>query len=251
MAYGLALLAPPCAFAELTEESQLGAGAMRRPAYDGSASDVTQAIPLVRYLGDPWFVRTTQDVLEGGVRAPLAPGVHAGAQLAYEPGRYTSESDFLMEHRVPDVDRSASAGVHVEWDHMIGPMPLNLLLRARQNMDLAQGGQVDLRFSAGVLRAGPVSAGIFTQATWADAKSADSFYGISPEESRTSGLPAFRAGSGLMETSYGCVGSVDLSSKWTVVFSLESHRLQGDSAHSPIAERLTNFYATVGPAYRF
>jgi len=251
VAQAFLLMMPTAALAELSDESLAGPGAWWRPAYDGSASQVTELIPVVRYLGVPWFVRTTQDVFEGGVRVEVAPGLHAGAQLAYEPGRHASESGFLETHNVPDVDRGASAGMHVEWDVFIGPMPINLLVRARQNVALDRGAQVDLRLSAGVFRGGPVAMGVFGQVTWADAKSACTLYGITPQESLTTGLPAFQPGSGVMYTAFGWLGSVDLSSRWTVTLNLESHQLQGDTAHSPLAERRTNLYGSVGPAYRF
>jgi outer membrane scaffolding protein for murein synthesis (MipA/OmpV family) len=239
------------ASAEISDESLLGAGVRSRPAYDGSDSQVLEVIPILRYFGQAWFVRTTQDILEGGLRTEIANEVHAGAQLAYEPGRQTSESSFLERHRVPFVDRGASVGAQVEYDHLLGPMPINVLARARQDADLSRGAQVDLRLSAGVFQEGPVGAGLFTQATWASAKSVNSFYGIAPQESLATGLPAYDAGSGWLFVSYGLLASVDLSRKWTVVASAELQRLRGDAARSPLIERTSNDYASVALAYRF
>lgn len=248
-AFGLSV--PPVAFAELSNESLAGPGLRSQPAYDGSDSQHVEFVPVVRYFGQPWFVRSTQGVLEGGVRMELAPGLHAGAQLAYEPGRKTSESDFLENHSVPDVDRGASVGVHLEWDHMFGPMPITLLARVRQNTDSDLGAQADLRLSAGVYRGGRFAAGAFTQATWANAKSTGSYYGITPQESITTSLPAFHAGSGLLFASVGLLWSVDLGRDWIVVGSMESRHLQGDAADSPFSERGSNYYASAGLAYRF
>jgi outer membrane scaffolding protein for murein synthesis (MipA/OmpV family) len=247
--FAFGLIVPPVAFAELSNESLLGPGLRSQPAYDGSDSQRVAFVPVVRYFGQPWFVRSTQGVLEGGVRMELAPGLYAGAQLAYEPGRETSESDFLKNHGVPDVDRGASVGVHLEWDHMFGPMPITLLARARQNTDSDLGAQADLRLSAGVYRGGRFAAGVFAQATWANEKSTDSFYGITPQESVS--LPAYHAGSGLLFASVGVLWSVDLSQKWIVVGSVESRHLEGDAADSPLAERGSNYYASAGLAYRF
>jgi hypothetical protein len=58
-------------------------------------------VPVPRYLGEPWVVRSTQGPLEGSGRFKLAAGLHAGAQVAYKPERSTSESDFLVHHDVP------------------------------------------------------------------------------------------------------------------------------------------------------
>jgi outer membrane scaffolding protein for murein synthesis (MipA/OmpV family) len=242
---------PLVAFAEPSDESLLGAGLRSRPAYDGSASQLVDVVPVVRYFGHPWFVRSTQDVLEGGVRIELAPGLHAGAQLAYEAGRKTSESNFLKNHNVPDIHVGASVGVHLEWDHKFGPMPITLLARARQNTDSNLGAQADLRLTAGAYESGRVAAGVFTQATWANAKSTGSFYGITPQQSATTGLPAFRAGDGLLFASAGLLWSVDLSRNWAVVGSMESRHLHGDAAHSPLVERGSNYYASAGLIYVF
>jgi len=245
------LFAPTLAQAELSNETILGPGMLSQPAYDGSDSQVLEFAPVIRYLGNPWFVRSTQDVLEGGAWVALAPGLHGGVQIAYEPGRKTSQSGFLQSHDVPDVNDGVSIGLQTEWDHMFGPMPVTLLVRLRQHTDLHRGAQLDLRPSAGVFRAGPVSAGIYAQATWADAKSSDSLYGITPLESTDTALPAFSAGSGWLFARFGLLASVDLSSKWNAVGSLESRRLFGDAAHSPLTQRVSNRYGTVGIAYRF
>src|SRR3954468_17533514 len=110
------------AFAELSEESLIGPGLRSRPAYDGSASRELELVPVIRHYGERWFARSTQGVLEGGARFELAPGLHLGAQLAYEAGRKTSESDFLKARAFPDIDAGASIGAHLEWDHKFGPM---------------------------------------------------------------------------------------------------------------------------------
>lgn len=251
LACACGLLVPLAALAELSEDALLGPGLRTRPAYDGSAAQRGELVPVVRYYGHPWFVRSTQGVLEGGLRLALVPGLNAGAQMAYEPGRKGRDADFLKSHGVPDIDVGASVGVHLEWDHKFGRMPVTLLARARQHLDSDRGAQVDLRLSAGVFQQGRFSAGIFTQALWANAKSADSFYGITPALSGPTRLPAFNPGSGLVNVSGGLLWSFDVSKQWIVVGNLEARRLQGDVAGSPLVERRSNYYATAGIAYRF
>lgn len=242
---------PLPAFAELSDESLLGPGLRLQPAYDGSASRREEFVPVLRYFGRPWFARSTQGVLEGGVRMELAPGLHAGAQIAYEPARQKSESDFLRDHHVQDIGVGASAGAQIEWDHQLGAVPITLLARTRQNADADRGAQFDLRLSAGAYRSGRVSAGLFAQTTWANAKSAGFFYAITPQQSAATGLPAFHAGSGWLFASAGVLWSVDVNRNWIAVGSVESRRLQGDTARSPLVERVSNSYASAGLAYRF
>jgi outer membrane scaffolding protein for murein synthesis (MipA/OmpV family) len=245
------VIVPLAAVAELSNDSLLGPGLRSRPAYDGSDSQRNELVPVVRYLGRPWFARSTQGVLEAGVRTEFAPGLFAGAQLAYERGRKTSESDFLKSHHVPGINAGASVGLQLEWDQSFGPVPITLLTRVRQHTETDLGAHVDLRLSAGVFRSGPFALGVFAQATWASGKAADSDYGLSREQSATTGLPAFTAGNGWISGSGGMLWSIDLARSWVLVGNMEARRLQGDAARSPLTRRLSNHYVSAGVAYRF
>lgn len=251
VACALGMILPAPVFAELSQDTMIGPGLRARPVYDGSASQREELVPVVRYYGHPWFVRSTQGVFEGGLRIALAPGLNAGAQIAYEPGRKSREAGFLRNNSVADIDMGASAGVHLEWDHKFGPMPVTLLARARQHIDSDRGAQIDLRVSAGVFQQGRFNAGVFSQAMWANAKSAGSFYGISQALSGTTRLSAYDPGSGVVNISAGLLWSFDVNKEWIVVGNLEARRLQGSFASSPLVERKSNYYATVGIAYRF
>jgi len=247
--FGLAM--SQVALAELTDESMLGPSLYLRPAYDGSASQRTELAPIVRYYGQPWFIRSTEGILEGGVRTEITSGLHVGGQLAFEPGRLTKESDFLKNHGMPNVNSGASLGIHLEFDHKFGPMPISLLARARKHANSDRGAQADLRLSAGVYSNGRIGAGIFTQATWANAKSASSIYDVTAQQSSTTGLRTFSAGSGWLFASFGILWSIDLNPEWIVVGSVETRRLHGDASRSPLVERDSNYYASAGVAYRF
>jgi len=250
-AVALLLLAPLSALAQTALPQWIGAGVRTRPAYDGSASQRAELIPSVRYFGAPWFARTTQGILEGGARMELARGLDVGAQLAYEGGRIASESDFLSRNNVPDIKAGASVGLHIEWDQKLGPMPVTLLARGRQFVDRDRGAQADLRFTAIVFGGGAVTAAVFVQETWANSKSSQSFYGITPEQSTATGLPVYSAGSGPLYTSGGLLWGVDLSREWIVVGNLEGRWLHGAAARGPLAERTSNHYAGASLAYRF
>src|SRR6266852_4513202 len=251
MVLALPLIVPLAAFAQtaLPDYAWIGAGVRTRPAYDGSGAQRTDLIPTVRYYGGPWFARTTQGILEGGARVELSRGLNLGAQLAYEGGRLASESDFLRSHAVPDINPGASVGLHVEWDQKLGPVPVPLLARGRHFVDRDRGAQGDLRFTAIVFGGGAITAAVFVQGTWANSKSNQSFYGIAPAQSTN--LPAFSPGSGPLFATGGLLWGVDLSREWIVVGNLETRRLHGDAARSPLAERTSNHYASASLAYRF
>jgi outer membrane scaffolding protein for murein synthesis (MipA/OmpV family) len=220
----LLLLCPLFAFAQDDNPTLLGAQVRTRPDFDGSKKQVIDVIPLVRYYGSPWFARTTQGILEGGARTEIAPGLAVGAQLAYEAAGKT-------------VDWGTSVGAHIEWDTKVGPAPVNLLARLRQNVDTDRGAQADLRGTVGVYGSGPAQAGVFAQATWGSSKWTRAYYDVS--------------GSGLVYVSAGVLGSYDLGRRWMLVGSVEARRLQGDVKDSAFVETKSAYYANAGVAYRF
>jgi outer membrane scaffolding protein for murein synthesis (MipA/OmpV family) len=232
------------------EYAWIGAGVRSRPAYDGSSAQRLEPIPTVRYYGKPWFARTTQGLLEGGARRELAGGITLGVQAAYEGGRAASESEFLREHTVPDVSPGASVGLHLESDRHLGPMPVTLLARVRQNVDRDRGAQADLRLTGIFFGSARATVGAYLQSTWASGRSNQTYYGVAPP-SGTTGLPAYHAGGGLLSLAAGLLGGIDLSRQWILLWSLEGHQLQGDAARSPLAERRWNAYASASLAYRF
>jgi outer membrane scaffolding protein for murein synthesis (MipA/OmpV family) len=242
----LALLAcflPALALAQSEPDSStlIGAGIRSRPAYDGSRSQRTDIVPVLNIQRKLWFARTVQGILEGGAHKEIAPGLNVGAQLAYEEGRKRRESDFLRERNVSDLDPSASWGLHLEGDQKIGPIPLTVLVRWRNDLNSDRGSQLDFRLTAGVYQSGALALGVFGQATWATQKAVRTYYG----------QPGFNPSGGPLFTTFGVLGSYDLSRRWVVVGSVEARHLRGEAASSPLVERRDNHYATAGLAYRF
>jgi outer membrane protein len=250
----LLLIAPLPALAQIVDEDYtlLGLAVRTRPAYLGSLSQRTDLVPVVRYYGQPLFARTTQGILEGGLHWNLGSGLAAGLQLAYQEGRDSSESAFLRERNfTDDIDPSASVGFHVEWDARLGPAPVGVMARYRQDIDSDRGSLFDLRFNVGVYGAHRAIVALFAEATWGSSKANDTFYGITPAQSAASGFAAYQPGSGLREVAAGIQASYDLSRHWTLVGSVQQRWLQGDVARSPLADCRQNTYANAGVAYRF
>jgi outer membrane scaffolding protein for murein synthesis (MipA/OmpV family) len=249
------LLAPFAALAQQVlpdDYTLLGAAVRTRPAYDGSLSQKTDLVPVVRYYGQPWFARTTQGILEGGLHWALGSGVAAGFQLSYDEGRKSSESAFLREHNFnDDIDPGASVGAHLEWDTKVGPAPVGLMLRYRQSLDSDRGSLADARLNVGVYGSGGATVVLFAEATWGSSKANGTFYGVTPEQSAASGFAAYQPGSGMRHVGLGVIGGYDLSRHWTLVGSLQQRWLQGDVAQSPLADCRQNTYANAGIAYRF
>lgn len=202
----------------------IGAGVRSRPEFDGFSDRTTDLIPVLRYYGTPWFARTTQGMLEGGARWHVGEGTDIGAQLAYEQGPR-------------DKDPGASLGVHAEWDGRAGPMPLDALVRVRQQLDTDRGLLADLRLTAGVYEGHGVQAGVFGQATYANEDYYRAFYEVDE--------------SGLVYASVGALASYDLARHWVLVGSVERRRLTDHAMSSPLVAQRSASYGAIGLAYRF
>ena len=218
------LVVPLAVAAQDDDETFLGAGLYSRPKFDGSSHRSLDPIPVVRYYGKPWFARTTQGILEGGGRWQIGKGVAAGAQLAYEAGP--------LDHHP-----GASIGAHIEVDRMLGPAPLNALVRLRQFLQNGRGMEFDARATIGVYEGHGFAVGLFGQATWASEKSFEAYYALHD--------------SGLLFASLGALGSYDLSHRWLLLGSLEERRLGDNARQSAFVERRSAAYASLGLAYRF
>ena len=253
--FPLLLLSPLTALAQMILPDDyvlLGAAVRTRPAYDGSQSQRTDVVPVVRYYGQPWFARTTQGILEGGLHWNLGSGVSAGFQLSYDEGRDSSESAFLRDRNFTDnVDPGASIGAHFEWDGKIGPAPVGVLLRYRQSIESDRGALADVRLNLGLYGKGGATLVAFTDATWGSSNSNFTYYGVSPAQSAATGFAAYEPGSGLRHVGVGLIGGYDLSRHWTLTASVQQRWLQDSVAASPLADCRQNTYANAGVAYRF
>jgi outer membrane scaffolding protein for murein synthesis (MipA/OmpV family) len=249
-AFLLIALLPKGGFAQGSpwETPLLGVGVQVRPAFDGSSSPRLLVIPMVRYASDPLFVRTTQGVLEGGVRFRDPRGWSFGLLAAYEEGRPATE--FTRERRIEPVDAGVSVGCAAELSGNAGPAPVNLLVRLRRHTVASRGTQVDARITGGVFGGERFRTALYLETTWADGGSARSLYGVTPEQSAESGLEAHRIGAGLLHVTAGLLWSFELSGSWCLLGSAGERWLLGDADRSPLAEQPSGFRMTLGAAYR-
>ncbi len=229
----------------------IGAGVWSRPAYNGANTNHLSLIPVIRHYGQPWFLRTTFGMLEGGVRTEVLDGFTLGGQLAYEGGRNTSESELLAAHNLPTLNPSLSWGIHAELEKKLGSMPIIVLLRYRQDTENNRGEQTDFRLTAGIYNGAGLNAGIFAQSTWTTKKSANYYYGITAQQSASSGLAAFDAQSGEIFNAYGLLWSYDLNPQWMLLGSVESRQVREAVINSPLVQQSVNRYASLGLAYQF
>src|SRR3954468_14533800 len=218
------LLFAPLTAAALGDDVQfIGAGIYNHPKFDGSSAQHNDPIPQIQYIKGSWFARTTEGILEGGVRWGIGQSAAVGVQAAYEDGP-------RGEHP------GASLGVHAELDGKVGPAPISSVFRLRQFLSNGSGWEADARVNVGIYEGHGIAAAVYGQGTWANEKIFNNFYAVS--------------NSGLLFPALGVWGGYTITPKWLLLFSAEERRLGEAVISSPYVERRTGFYGSLGIAYR-
>ncbi len=250
----LILAMPLIAIAEDNSDPNIfGLALQSGPAYIGSDSNKVSPIPIIMFAKGPWFVQTTEGILETGLKQDFLNNYSAGIQLAYEDGRFRKDANFLKEHNIDNISASASYGAFLQYENNLSIIPIDLLVRYRKNVDSTRGSQLDLRLTAGIYggEGSRLNAEFFAQATYADQNSSQYYYGVSQEQSSVSMLNAYKNKAGLMSGQTGFWASYDITSNWLLVGDIEVEKLLGDSRNSPLAKDHTNNSIMVGVAYKY
>ena len=85
----------------------------------------------------------------------------------------------------------------------------------------------------------------------ADRRYMRSYFGITPEQSATTGLPAYVPAAGLRDVSIGLGLRAQLGPHWIGLAGLGSTHLLGDARHSPLTRKVTSIGFSGGLAWQF
>lgn len=229
----------------------VGAGVRIQPVYDGANQNETLPVPLVSFEREYYFVRTTRGLFEAG--AFITPTTHLRVGVAgnFELERDIDQLDSFAGLGLEDYSASASIGPFLEASCSLGPVPVNGLVRWRQNVLSERGAQADLRLTAGVLASERVRAATFAQVTWADAESMRFEYGLDAPTAVRAGLRTRTPSAGVRHYGLGLIGSFALTKRWSAIGIVEYRTVVGDVADSPFVLDSSNFQGTLGLAYRY
>jgi outer membrane scaffolding protein for murein synthesis (MipA/OmpV family) len=218
------LLAPLTAAAIDDEPRFVGGGLYSRPKFDGSSNRNLDPIPAIHYMGERWFARTTEGILEGGMRWAVGESAAIGLQAAYEQGPL-------------DRHPGMSLGVHADLEGKLGPAPIYSVFRLRQFLSNGSGWEADARITLGVYQGHGLAAGVYGQGTWANEKIFNAYYAVND--------------SGLLFSALGVLGAYDLGDRWLLLFNVEERRLGDAAMPSPYVARRSNPYGSLSLAYKF
>ncbi|MFC3050528.1 MipA/OmpV family protein [Kordiimonas pumila] len=228
--------------------ARLGVGFGFTPDYTGSDNYRFRIVPLIdiRYK-DAWRLNgslLTFKAYENG-------NFEAGPLLALSFGRDESNNPVLAG--IGDISDTFEVGVFAHWKTK------SALLSAeyRHGLGAGIGSSVRLTAGHGVFRKDNFVAMLVGRAKWISDKSAQTIFGITPQQSASSeyGLAAFNADSGFSEVSASIVGSLTLSEKVRVLSLLSYGRILGSPADSPLVTNdrgsKAQMVAGAGIAYNF
>ena len=241
---------------------QIGVGTIYGPAFLGSDDYQLRAGPNVevRYK-DRLFL----SVIDGaGFDLIKTATFRAGPVIKYQQQRRENgNSSFQIAgartdalRGLGDVPDTAEAGGYLQYQ----AGAFSAKAEVRQGVGGHDGLIADLdarytiRFTASPLAERPVIFSIGARATIVDDKYNQVYFGVTPEQSTSSGLARYDAGSGLLTYGVGAAFLVPVSGRLNAALLGGYDRLAGDGADSPLVrERGSRNQPTVGFGliYRF
>lgn len=222
----------------------VGAGLALAAKYPGASTERVRPAPLISIEYDN---RVSLGPLGIGVAAVRWNGLRAGPVLGFQGGRRESDDPRLAG--LGDISTSVTGGLFATYTRG----PLEVSATARQAISHSTNGlsgllQVNIRHAFVMARtfvaAGPdleFGNGDFER-TW---------FGISPAQSPTSGLPLYAPRAGINRVGL----HADLTRRATghivLRFFARVSDITGDAAQSPVVERRTQIDVGAGVAYHF
>ncbi|MEZ0471777.1 MipA/OmpV family protein [Luteimonas salinilitoris] len=238
LALGLALCAQQAA-----AQNYAGIGVAMVPEYEGAEDDRFLPLPLIRYETEHFFFSPRAGLPALGVKWSTDADLVAGLFLSAGMGRDGGDAEILRG--LEDIDDHAVYGAFLAWE----PGRFSASVAYRRAAKSGYGATVDLQAGYRVLQRERDVVTLGANAEWADDDSMQTWFGITPEDAARSeaGLPAYAASSGIK--SVGASASWlhrFAGSRWSLITAAGVNRLQGDARDSPVVERATAPFATVG-----
>lgn len=235
---------------QASSEFMVGLGMVNGPAYLGSDERKTRALPvLATRWSNGWSAGVGGFAGTGGVfyRFPSSTPWSYGLRLTVDLGRNEDDADALRG--MGDIEARPEVGGFASYALLPG-------LRAGAAFRYGSGndrdgllGELSLRGMVPVASNVRLTAGLM--ATFANAPSMQSSFGIDAGQSLRSGYALYTPGSGLRNVDLQLGGMVDLGSSTMLMLGVTGRSLLGDAADSPLTRERNSLSALASLSYRF
>jgi len=215
------------------------------PSAPGSGRTETLLIPGVDFYSSLGFFASTEMGL--GWNFSRRQDLQYGLRLWPVTGR--DDDDDARLGRLDRFGTRLGRGVflnYAPWEFLT--LQSSVLAGSGRN---GSGVQAEVGATVGA-RLGQASlVGLTLGTTWANRAHRRDYFGVTPQESQASGLPAWSPGAGWQDVSLALSGEIPINDRWKLSGQVSSTRLLGDAADSPVSPSRydTNFSLTLW--YRF
>ncbi|CAN7645727.1 MipA/OmpV family protein [Neorhizobium sp. LjRoot104] len=220
----------------------VGAGAAYEPKYEGSDEFEVSPIPFVVFTYGDWL-----EINPGGISVTpyKANGFSISGNVGYETGRKDDDGDRLRG--LGDIDFAATVGAKLAYEW--GPVELYASVDQTINGSESLIGKFGLEYSAPVTER--LIIGAKAEATIANAKHMQAYFGIDAAQAARSGLPEYKAEAGLKRIDVSASATYALSERWLVRGEVGVGVLTGDAADTPIVEEKVQPSVSAFVGYKF
>ncbi|MPS27007.1 MAG: MipA/OmpV family protein [Alcaligenaceae bacterium] len=225
----------------------VGGGIAVIPSYPGADDYRLLPAPILNFQRGPFFISNSQGLPGLGLKTEIAPGLSVGARVGIGLGRKENRSDRLAG--LGDLDVHGQYGVFAEWT----PGRWRASLSYTQAAKSGYGGTLALGGSYALWQGGKHHLQVGASLEWSNRDHMQTWFGVTPDQSAHSGagLAPYRPSSGLSSGSAYALWTYRLNQQWRIITLLGARTLMGDAADSPIVERKTAAFGSVGVAYSF
>lgn len=231
------------------DSTVVGIGLGYLPEYAGSDDNRFVGAPLFdRSFGNGWFLSTRRGLGYGTV----AGGVSLSAALTYGGKRDEHRRNFgAGSDDLRGMGRiSGGAQAILTAGYQLGNIGLTAsttqAVTRREN-----GSTYTIGASAPFYRSSSDQLAFNTSAVYGDRKHAQTYFGVTAQQSARSGYRTYGAGSGFEAINASVNWNHVIDARWSVNSTVGLTRMVGDAADSPLTRRKTTPMVLVGAAYRF
>jgi len=245
-AIGLVCAAAP-AHADQPRTNFIGLGVGYIPVYEGSSEYRTLPVPLINYRSGSFFITPRAGLPAMGLQTDLARDLKAGVFVGMSLGRDSNDAD--RTKGLDDIDFHGAYGAFVEWT----PGRWSLAAAYRQAAHSGYGGTLELRATYAAWQQGSHRVNVGASTQWANGDAMQTWYGVTASQAARSreGLSTYSPSSGFKSTDLYVTWAYRINPSWSTLTTVGVSTLLGDARDSPLTERRSNMFGSVGVVYAF
>lgn len=201
---------------------------------------------LLEYSRGRYFASTRRGV---GLQLALSPQVGAFVALGYGQGRPKDGGG--SSSRLAGLERISGSMLVLSGLQARAGKSLSLSATLAVPWRREQGASVNLGASLQLAATADWEVALEANTTYSTARRASTFFGTTPEQSASTGLPVFRASAGWSSQEALLSVSYRFDRHWTAQATAGEERRLGAAADSPLFGRRSNVVGSITVGYRF